>query len=420
MRLERFQLRMPNVNVVMAGRLNKPITREQIESITPKLIKRHALLSAHVVFDEQDNAYFEPMMNPVIPISESGEDWETVAKDELRHQFNVETGPLVRITLVKQDSIIVVNSHHIICDGLSIQYLIHDIVELLDDPSRELETLPAPPIMDEKLVPVKLGNVLTRFMINRLNTKWRKKNHVFTSTDFNKLHKKYWEGTSTGVVHWSIPEKTLTGLLAETKRHGVTLTHLLTASLLEAQLIEMGVHPDYGNKVTVSVNLRPRLTKDIGESYGYYASAATIQHQYDLKQDIWSNAAKIKKLLERKLNDKKLFASQQTVEVDPTLLDAMGLGMFGLLKDDTVDDMVTKVTRERMSTAVFTNLGAHKTPESLVEVYGPILHAVSEKYVGITTVNGKLTITISFNTSDITEETVTKILESIGKKLVTI
>jgi hypothetical protein len=37
--------------------------------------------------------------------------------------------------------------------------------------------------------------------------------------------------------------------------------------------------------------------------------------------------------------------------------------------------------------------------------------------VGITTVNGRLTITISFNTSDITEETVTKILENMERKL---
>ncbi|MBD3171806.1 hypothetical protein GF326_04985 [Candidatus Bathyarchaeota archaeon] len=418
LRLERFQLRMPNVNVVMAAQIKEPITLEQLEAITPKLIKRHAFLSAHVVYDNQNNAYFEPMKNPEIPVQELEEDWENVVKTELRHQFDVETGPLIRLTHInKPQPVIIVNSHHIICDGLSVQYLIHDISKLLENPKLELEKLPVPPVIDDELVPVKIGNILTRFMINRLNKKWRTRNHHFTSKDYDKLHKEYWKTATTGITHWTMPEKLLKHLLTETRKHGVTITHLLTAALLEAQLIEMGVHPDYGNKVTISVNLRPRLKKPIGESYGYYASAVTIQHQYDHKQDIWNNASKIKRLMDRKLNDKELFASQQTSEIDPTLLDAIGLGMFGLLQEDTVDNMIQKITRERMSTAIITNLGAQQAPTNLNKVYGPILHAVSEKYVGITTINNNLTLTISYNEADIQTETIQKIIKTIKTKL---
>ena len=54
-------------------------------------------------------------------------------KNELKHRFDFEKGPLIRFTLLNQtETTLIINCHHAICDGLSLMYLFKDIMKILE------------------------------------------------------------------------------------------------------------------------------------------------------------------------------------------------------------------------------------------------------------------------------------------------
>jgi len=108
-------------------------------------------VAVRVAIDEDNTAWYRAEGLPefeVRTISHEGDDpWIVTAIDEGRTSFDVASGPLVRFALVKspQRSELVVCSHHAICDGKSMTYLIRDNLQYLVEPDQKVEVLPVPP-----------------------------------------------------------------------------------------------------------------------------------------------------------------------------------------------------------------------------------------------------------------------------------
>ena len=124
-------------------RVNGFISEDRFRAAVEKVAKTHPLLSVRVHFNEKQEAYFTSIDAPEFPIKfcqrESDRQWFQEIKEQHRIPFNVEEGPLIRFILLNSQQIseFVIFCEHIICDGMSLAYLVKHMLQHLGDPAKE-------------------------------------------------------------------------------------------------------------------------------------------------------------------------------------------------------------------------------------------------------------------------------------------
>jgi len=169
---ERVMLMLP-CNVVMMARIKGYVDPEMLQSTVEKLRVRHAFLAVRVRLAEDDSAVYDTRDVPALPVRSivrtSDSQWLDVALEEYRTSFPIETGPLIRFILVHSQDLseLIICGHHAVCDGISLSFLIRDILSHLSASGREVEPqLPPPPINYQTAPPPPGWELLARFLFD--------------------------------------------------------------------------------------------------------------------------------------------------------------------------------------------------------------------------------------------------------------
>lgn len=105
----------------------------------------HPLVGAKIVFDNEHNAWFstdnvhKPFFKTVNRISDT--QWLEELQHEIQIPFNPKTGPMIRLVLVHSEAVsdLVIICNHSICDGMSLAYLIRDLLSSYTNPEKKLK-----------------------------------------------------------------------------------------------------------------------------------------------------------------------------------------------------------------------------------------------------------------------------------------
>ena len=196
---ERTLLMLP-FNVVMVGRIKGLLDSSKVATALKQLRSRHPLLAVRVQIHEDGNASYVTDGVPESPIHveqrKNRDQWLDRVKVEFRTSFPIETGPLVRLAIIHSPDVseIIICGHHAICDGMSLGYLLRDLLEQLADPEREPGPALIPPAIDSTTAPTPPpSNPIQRFIMRLINKKWSAKNLRFGESDMVGMHKVFWE-----------------------------------------------------------------------------------------------------------------------------------------------------------------------------------------------------------------------------------
>jgi NRPS condensation-like uncharacterized protein len=132
---ERVLLMLP-LNVMMVAKIRGTVNVEQLAAVLDSLRKRHALLAVRVVIDNNDIAWYVAEDVPEFTINtiprNAQDQWLQTVVEECKTSLPIETGPLIRFSLLHspERSDLVICAHHAICDGMSLTYLIRDILRV--------------------------------------------------------------------------------------------------------------------------------------------------------------------------------------------------------------------------------------------------------------------------------------------------
>ena len=182
--------RAPSYMVSLRAKIIGHVPADEFKKAIEDARKRHASLAVRVGLDEDSNGWFITDNVPEIPIRvlirQDDSHWLRTIETENRIPFDFERGPLVRFVLLtsphsKQPiSDLIVCCHHCICDGLSLCYIIRDILSFLTNPNHAIEENPFPSPLSEKTLPKtsRLNYIFKKF-ISPINKKWTKKNIHF-------------------------------------------------------------------------------------------------------------------------------------------------------------------------------------------------------------------------------------------------
>ena len=415
----RIHLRLPNANVVLYGVFDTTVSKDALEKAVLFLSDKHKLLNCHIETDKENKVWFviDKKLLPEVNTLKS-KNINEIIKNELKHRFDFEKGPLIRFTLLNQtETTLIINCHHAICDGLSLMYLFKDITKILSGKNIQVEPK-MPVFLEPQNIPQRLGNPISRLFISSINKKWRKETISFSNQLHQEMHTKFWKEYKLQIIPFKFSKEETANIASQCKQNNVSVnTGLVTAFLYaEKQLFEQ---KDYSSKVIITDNLRTHLKNQPGESMGFFISTLRPNLEYSEKKTFWENARifhkKIKRLLE-----KDLLKNQLIGLFSPKFLDVMMLNYFRQREDKLAKIMIKKAGMYKLS-ATFTiaNLGLIEIADNLEQLkiktlFGPMaISNAMEKYISVLTINNELHFSICFNENIVNRESILKMKKLI-------
>ena len=401
---ERVLLMLP-LNVVLAARVRGAVDPEAVASALDRLRLRHPLLAVRAeIGDDERGMYVGPNVPPikveVVPRA-SDDQWLSRVEEELKAPFPIETGPLVRCSLVRSERVcdVILCGLHTICDGMSLGYLLRDLLECLARPEKEIAGPVVPPPIDSSTVPnPPTRRALQRFLMSLINSRWEAKGIKFTESDMRRMHKKYWE-SNTGIqlLAWTLDAHDTARLVEQSRTEKVTVNSTLWTAFLAAQHEVQPDHLRYRQRSALAVSTRDRLNVSVGDAVGFYASSLTVKLPYCPTMPFWDNARAVHARITRELARTDLFRMLSSELIHPTLLDSLYFRKFGLVEGAMPMRLLRKMKWHQTTYGyALTNVGRLDIPTSygsleIEAVHGPLFYSdVEEKMLGVITVGGRL------------------------------
>jgi len=410
---ERTMLMLP-FNVVLVGRVQGVVDPSKVTATLDILRSRHPMLAVRVQIEDDGTASFLAEGVPAITVNtesrQGDEQWLARIEEEFQTPFPIETGPLFRCTLLcsKEVCEIILCGHHTICDGMSLGYLLRDLLSRLAETKQVDEKSVIPPPIDRTTVPSPPSvNWLLRFVIDRINKKWVEKSVRFSESDMRRMHEKFWQSNkSMKILAWHLESETTTNLVERCRTENVTVNSALWTAFLAAQYDIQEDRKSYRQRSALAVNIRERLNVSAGDSFGFYASSLTVKLPYSSQWSFWDNARRVHTRIMKELSTTNLFRMLTSEYIHPTLLDSLYFQKYGLLNETMPGKLLRKMGWHKITYGyALTNVGRFDIPTAygslkLEAVYGPLFYSdIEEKMIGIITVGGRLSFLFASNES---------------------
>jgi NRPS condensation-like uncharacterized protein len=403
----------------MMARFRSDIPMELLRTALAKARLKYPLIGARIEQDESGNARFVfdgvPEFQLKLLDKRTDDEWVELAWGEQKKPFDLSKGPLIKFVLLSSSntSDLVIICHHIICDGLSLTYLVKDISLFLSDPTARANPLPLPPALSGEnfSTDASPGRIL-KLVLERMNHSWEKEKVIFGEDDYAKLYTEYWQSRNIGITLFSLSQETTSALISRCHTERVTVNSALTTAFALAQYDLQGRSQEYLRKGTAAVDVRKLLKSPPEKNFGLFASVLTVTLPSG-KGNFWSAAREFNKRIRQLLsNPKKVLELLALNYLDPALLDAIWFVAYGTFKNKTalrlMKRMLAPIGEPRTSLGI-TNLGSVNIEKegNLKTIFFIPVHSQNyEKVIGIVTAGGEMNISIMHDRSEISSDTI--------------
>ncbi|MEN6291348.1 MAG: condensation domain-containing protein [Methanobacterium sp.] len=343
--LERMYLWSPYSDVSMVTRIKGNISEERLRSALDVILQMHPLSGAKIVFDDDYNAWFstdnvrKPFFKTVKMVSNI--QWLEELQREIQIPFNPETGPMIRFVLVYSETVsdLVIICNHSICDGMSLVYLIRDLLDIYTNPEQEIKVIEPVDIMD--FLPkggFSLQSVMMKLVMGNANRKWEKNPYYFDHNDAVAVQESYWEKYKFNTVLLELEPSETKSLLKQCRDNGVSIGSAVITAFIAAHEDIIGPFVKNQKQLWVPFDMRRHATTSVDDVFGLCIGAPRFSYTYNAKKPFWKNAAVLHKEIHKRVA--KLDShTMETPDSHPTFMDA--LSSFALLKE-VVPEAYTK------------------------------------------------------------------------------
>lgn len=274
---------------------------------------KHEILRTRIRIAEDGSAFYEEGSLREIIVEIRDGIWQELVEEQMKIRFEIENGEWIRFFLLptQVQLQLVILSHHLAGDGLSIAYLVESIMDCLigkDVPEKPVK------LMDLDAIPGSL-NPFIRFLVKRVNRIWHQNGRVFQFPDIKRVFAQYWENRRVSIFSQTISAETL---IRFAKQNQITVNSLLLTAVYQAVQSKAGIG--------ISVSLRGKEDRHMGN----FSTGVTIPYRYQDKKPFSENAREVHKRIASCLHDdnKKYFLMRFMKELPKTLIDAVYFSVF--------------------------------------------------------------------------------------------
>ncbi len=309
---ERTHLFCPCIKVAVVVDIEGPVDLVRLHAAIEQAVAANEIVCSTIGLDPTGKACYRPTGKPLYTLSVSEEPWETLVASVHRRPSNLEEGPLLECFAKQLDSVLqlVLVAHHLAGDGLSMMFLVQDI----------MLSLAGKPVVFKPLTllsPSSIGgsrslNPVMRFLLERQNRSWRKTGKVFACSDYRRMVQAYWENRQMHIAHRRMEGESFAKLLQFAKKGNITLNSVLCTAMFKVQGGKM--------KLGLAVSVRPEGDQVMGN----FASGISVHYQYNTSKDFALNTRAVQKRIRKKTDSdaSRLFLLRFLQAIDQTLIDA--------------------------------------------------------------------------------------------------
>jgi NRPS condensation-like uncharacterized protein len=420
---ERLFLRAPNIHVCFISRLEGNFTDGHFNEAVKTVCQRHPVLECTIKIDEDNHAWLIPGTGHVgieFHSADEGLTWYDWYKKTDAVPFNFSAGPLVKICVIRHESLteLIIFGHHVIGDGMGYLNLTKDIIAALDGNSDITPLIP--PLQNDLKDNIRLG-FLPRIVARKLNKKWALNRHAFSEEEYCTLFKQHRAKFPPGMYTDFIEGAELSSLIAVCKTTGLTVNEVISSAFVGAMLGLRHIYPKKTIDLGIAVNIRNDLTIPLPDSMGDYVSGVTVYTRYNNKKSFIDNAKHIAKDTRKKLNNKKsrLLAVNFLGEIEKDFIESTQFAAYGDYKNPVSKKLCHMIgsINARTKGVGISNLGRQNFMQynsfKLLDVlFVPPVFPYSMVTVGIITTNNKLNFVLRYAKSEISDDTVKMIYKN--------
>lgn len=321
---ERLHLFIPNNNIIMkvsiGGRPDITLLKDAIGSA----VKVNESLNCKVVLLEDGSAEYKRINKPVYSLKVSSKPFEEIIRGEEGKIFNLQLGEMIRFfitTSVEDDTQLIIIAHHLAGDGLSIVYLIEDIMNALS--KQKLKFKPLHILSVDKLPKKSEISPILKIFLKRLNKKWSENGKVFSYYHYEKIFTDYWKSHKTYLCLETLTKNQLELLYEKSKEWKVSINSIMTAAFIRA----------YGKKANtgLAVSIKEKGCHDLSNS----VTRVGFEYKYNKDKGFAKNAQNVHKYIYKNLkNDKKKYLPVRFMAMmEGALIDSACMTKYGKYKN---------------------------------------------------------------------------------------
>jgi hypothetical protein len=336
--VELFFSKSPYSVITLLARVRGSITEAALKDALAKLQQAHLPLQFRITEDENSQPWFTTEGTREIPcqiIPRNGpQDWIKIVADANLIPYQFETHPALKVILMQSEETceLVLLCHHVLADGLSLAYLMRDLLELLGDPGTEMPVLPVPTPISLRNMPddIKQSGI-AKFFMGRINRKWTESIVHFDQEDYQAIAEAFWSNYNHPSILIELTESETTRFIDRCREENTTVNSALTTAFLGAVSVVIG-EEKFQPRTVVAADLRDRIPSSPGEAVGVYAGGLDFKFSYDHKIGFWENTRSFHTKANSLYTNKNLFNEALTWSyLHPTLSEAMTFKKLGSL-----------------------------------------------------------------------------------------
>lgn len=382
---ERPNLFEPNVYITLVAELAGNLCPKKLVTAIQSAYEANEATMSKIVLDH-GLAYYERLYTTNCTIEITDQPWTELIKQNEKKPFRLENGELVRTFLLmsKEKTEIMIMAHHLAGDGNSMLYLLKDCMCALSNTPLTYKpmTLLTKASFQQTRLPV-----LSRWYVRYCQYKWDER--YVTWQEYDALHHKYWQSVSSDIRYNILSTIETQTILEQAKRIGCSVNSYLVTEFLK----------QYQNKCEVGIPVSIREKKN--EAMSNLTSAISIKYQYDTRKSFEKNAKKVHKKITKTIQRHQLFALHFLSELPMTLIDTVSLCTHHLQCNRLAQHTASLMgyTGKKKRDLGVSNLTVIDIPTTYGSyqinniLFVPPAISYSHNVIGISTMNGRMTIT---------------------------
>lgn len=229
-------------------------------------------------------------------------------------------------------------------------------------------------------------SIPAKLFVRYCKYKWN--NHCFTWQNYYDLHNKYWKTVSSDIRCETLSIEETQRIKDEAKQISCSVNSYLVTMLLQK-------YP-----TCVKAGIPVSIRQDKNEAMSNLTSGIYIDYRYDVKKTFAQNTIQVPKRITNKLKQYKLFVLQFLAQMPMTLLDAVLLNTYNSCCDRLAEKTakVMGYSGKNKYDLGITNLTVIDIPTSYRNykikniIFVPPAVSYSHNIIGVSTVNGRMTI----------------------------
>ncbi|MDA3899135.1 MAG: condensation domain-containing protein [Spirochaetes bacterium] len=392
------------------------LTREQVSEALIKTADEYPLATVRVekLADKRQFITTDdvPEFTLTVKANFTGE-WSDEVVTSLQEPFDNEKGPMARFKLLQsgdENSLIAV-FHHAVCDGVGALIFLEEFMKFLSNPAKSI-VIPDDdswaPMLHKVIHPDNLKTIegfgLPEFATDK----------GYTQIEVKEQEPVNFPCLPFALQSVSLSKEETSRVVLRAKESGVTVHAYAGALILQCFAEEFGPQKGYTRTIQSPINFRPQLVEGAEKMFGLFNGLVTAECDCSLQRSTAEIAHQIKESFQSTISSLKPLS-----------------GYYNFMEyylDGVEDPELLYENREERGTPMnydfsFSNLGRVSLEQKygdfiLEEIYGPVFSAAKgERVIGAVTFQGRLFMTLIYDSACFDHEIGVRIWQNVIKKI---